>query len=111
MIERINTLKHDFKTEVQDFLGFWEKYVIHSGDDVFYGVVDTELVPHPDASKHLVLGARLVWTFSSAYRIFKKDLYKCLSKRLYDFLSPISSMKNMGSFLGIKCRRYSIGYQ
>ena len=84
MIERINTLKHDFKTEVQDFLGFWEKYVIHSGDDVFYGVVDTELVPHPDASKHLVLGARLVWTFSSAYRIFKKI---CISVYQNDFMT------------------------
>lgn len=99
MIERINTLKHDFKTEVQDFLGFWEKYVIHSGDDVFYGVVDTELVPHPDASKHLVLGARLVWTFSSAYRIFKKDLYKCLSKRLYDFfISHFIDEEHGGAF-------------
>ncbi|HZJ58218.1 MAG TPA: AGE family epimerase/isomerase [Clostridia bacterium] len=103
MITKVNALKRDFESEVQDFLGFWEKYVIHFGEDVFYGIVDSNLVAHPNASKHLVLGARLVWTFSSAYRIFKKDSYKELSKRLYDFfVAHFIDKEHGGAFWELK---------
>ena len=70
---RLLELKEEMETEAQNLLGFWEKYAFSDDDNiVFHGAVDANLTPDLQANKHIVLTARLVWTFSYAYRLLVK---------------------------------------
>ena len=65
---------------------FWQKYTVDEENGGFYGAVDVDLKIHKDSPKALVLNARLLWTFASAYRIFKKPEYKELADRAFEYL-------------------------
>ncbi len=67
-----------------NILPFWAKY---SPDPAggFYGVLNHDGSPQPDAEKGGVLNARLLWTFSAAYRVFGDQSYKELANRARDY--------------------------
>ena len=82
---------------VQDLTGnilpFWAK---HSPDPIggFYGTLIFDGTPREGAMKGGILNARLLWTYSSAYRILKDEQYLTLANRaqqyfLDHFLDPI----------------------
>lgn len=73
------------KAEARSILAFWEKYA-PDPQDGFYGVVDAELKPHADARKHIVLNARLIWTFAAAYCVLGEQSYKEMAQRAYDYV-------------------------
>jgi len=47
----------------------------------FYGYLDYAWTPKEDASKGGILNARLVWTFSAAYRVLGDEQYLTLANR------------------------------
>ena len=56
-------------------------------------------VIHKDASKGLVLNARLLWTFAGAYRIFGDEKYKELADRAFNYIvERFWDHKNGGGF-------------
>jgi len=75
----------DMKTEAQSILAFWEKYAPDPNGG-FYGLVDADFKPHPDAKKHIVLNARLIWTFAAAYKVLEKTSYMEMAKRARDYV-------------------------
>lgn len=82
--EELQRFKDIMEAEAQSILDFWIRYAVDPRSG-FYGTVDADLKPHDDAKKHLVLNARLVWTFSSAYRVLGKQAYKDMAERAYDY--------------------------
>ena len=96
--EESKHLKIAMEAEAQSILSFWERYAVdpHGG---FYGVVDSHLEPHADAKKHLVLNTRLIWTFSAAYRVLKKQSYKEMAQRAYNyFISHFTDSQYGGAY-------------
>lgn len=80
-----NLVAADLRKEVvQDLTGnilpFWVKYAVDPAGG-FYGMLANDGTPHPDAVKGAVLNARLLWTFSSAYRLLGDKSYKVLADR------------------------------
>lgn len=73
------------KELLEDILPFWMEHDVDEENGGFYGVVDRQGNPVAGGPKCLVLNARLVWTFASAYRIFKEEKYLVLAKRAYDY--------------------------
>lgn len=74
-------LKNEVEREVKEnILAFWLK---NAPDPYggFYGEISREGKGNHDASKGAVLGARILWTFSSAYRIYGYSEYKALADR------------------------------
>jgi len=64
----------------ENILPFWaSKSPDPSGG--FYGTLNFDGTPQADAMKGGILNARLVWTFSSAYRILKDEQYLTLANR------------------------------
>lgn len=57
-----------------------------SANGGFYGRIDGNGFVHKDADKGCVLNARILWTFSSAYRILKKPEYLRTAERSKDYL-------------------------
>jgi mannobiose 2-epimerase len=80
-------LKVEVKEElVNNILPFWMTKMIDSGDGGFYGRIDGSGRVFNDADKGCVLNARILWTFSSAFRILKNPEYLKTAERSKDYL-------------------------
>jgi mannobiose 2-epimerase len=74
-------LKQEIEQDLtENILSFW---ATHSPDPSggFYGMLIFDGTPAENAEKGGILNARLVWTFSSAYRMLKDEKYKVLADR------------------------------
>lgn len=67
-----------------NILPFWIKYS-PDPDGGFYGVLNFNGTPQADEEKGGVLNARLLWTFSAAYRVLGDESYKELANRSRDY--------------------------
>lgn len=73
---KLETLKAEVKEElVSNILPFWMSKMIDSKNGGFFGRIDGSGHIYDDADKGCVLNARILWTFSSAYRILKNPDY------------------------------------
>lgn len=86
MDERIETLASAAERELrEDILPFWAGLVDNEKGG-FYGEVSNDLKINKEASKGLVLNARILWAFSAAFGAWRDPLYKQLADRAYDYL-------------------------
>jgi cellobiose epimerase len=73
---RLTKLKSEAKAELMNnILPFWMNRMIDSIDGGFYGRIDGNGHIQEDADKGCVLNARILWTFSSAYRVLGSPEY------------------------------------
>lgn len=63
-----------------NILSFWQKFAPDPSGG-FYGQLLYDGQPCPEAPKGGVLNARILWTFSAAYRLFKNPAYKEMADR------------------------------
>jgi mannobiose 2-epimerase len=68
------------KKEMQDvvennILHFWMNKMVDREHGGFYGRMDGKEVLHPEAEKGAILNARILWSFSAAYRVLRKPEY------------------------------------
>ena len=74
-------LRKELKAElIDDILPFWMERMQDSRGG-FYGRIDNNNVVHPESPKGAVLNARILWTFSSAWRLLKKPEYLLMAQR------------------------------
>ena len=74
-------LKQEIVQDLTDnILPFWAKYAPDPAGG-FYGTLNFDGKPRADAMKGGILNARLVWTFSTAYRLLKEEQYLTLANR------------------------------
>jgi cellobiose epimerase len=86
-ISKLEKLKSEVKKELVDnILPFWSGSMIDSPNGGFYGRIDGSGRIYDDADKGCVLNARILWTFSSAFRILKNDEYLKTAVRAKDYL-------------------------
>ncbi|MDR3132752.1 MAG: AGE family epimerase/isomerase [Prevotellaceae bacterium] len=77
-----------FQDELENnILSFWLNRMQDDEQGGFYGRIDGEGALHPQANKGAVLNARILWTFSAAYRLLKKPEYKAAAQRAFDYLT------------------------
>lgn len=58
-----------------NILRFWQDKMVDREHGGFYGRIDAQEVLHKDAEKGAILNARILWTFSAAYRVLRKPEY------------------------------------
>lgn len=79
--------KKQLQQELQDnILKFWIDNTIDSENGGFIGEIDSGLQVNGKADKSLVLNARILWTFSSAYRLYPVPKYLEIAERAYAYL-------------------------
>lgn len=84
----MNNLRQRVETELRsDILPFWLKYTIDPEHGGFRGQVSNNLIVNPIAPKGLILNARILWTLSRAFSVYRDDLYLQTARRAYDYLS------------------------
>ena len=113
------------RSEMQDvlennILHFWKTKMVDRENGGFYGRIDGHGTLHPEAEKGAILNARILWTFSSAYRILGKPEYLDMATRAKDyiiehFIDPeyggvYWSVDYKGNPLDTKKQFYAIGF-
>ena len=58
-----------------NILHFWQTKMVDHENGGFYGRIDNQGVLHPEAEKGAILNARILWTFSAAYRVLGLEEY------------------------------------
>jgi len=79
------------KAEMQDvlennILRFWLDNMQDQLNGGFYGRMDGHLQLHPEAEKGAILNARILWSFSAAYRVLKKEEYLAAATRAKEYI-------------------------
>ena len=69
-----------------NILPFWSGKMIDNENGGFYGRIDGNDKLHPDAYKGGILNARILWTYSSAYRVLHDSAYLIAAKRARDYI-------------------------
>ncbi|MCX6327313.1 MAG: AGE family epimerase/isomerase [Bacteroidia bacterium] len=97
---KLNTLKTEVESELcLNILPFWMSKMIDSENGGFVGRIDGTGQVYPGADKGCVLNARILWTFSSAYRVLKNPDYLKTAERSKDYLLKyFFDKKNGGVF-------------
>lgn len=79
-------LKSEFSKELILLLEFWSTKCIDETYGGFIGTMDHFGKIDPKATKSSILNARILWTFSAAYRTTGIASYKLMATRAYDYI-------------------------
>lgn len=76
MSNKITTLRTEVEHELTTgILPFWMEKMTDNVQGGFYGRIDGDDKLHADEPKGAILNARILWTFSAAYRLLRKPEY------------------------------------
>ena len=70
----------------ENILKFWMDNMIDHQHGGFYGRISGDGMLHPTACKGAILNARILWTFSAAYRVLRKRDYLQVAERAKQYL-------------------------
>ena len=113
------------RAEMQDvlennILRFWLDKMQDKENGGFYGRMDGHMQLHPDAEKGAILNARILWSFSAAYRVLGKQAYLDAATRAKDYIldhfidkeygGVYWSLDYKGNPLDTKKQFYAIGF-
>ncbi|MEL5892438.1 AGE family epimerase/isomerase [Bacteroides sp. GD17] len=117
----VKTLKQEVQEElVANILPYWINKMTDEVNGGFYGRITGKEKLMPEAEKGAILNARILWTFSSAYRLLKKEEYLATATRakryiidhFYDdeFGGIYWSLDYQGRPLDTKKQIYALGF-
>jgi mannobiose 2-epimerase len=87
----------------QNILPFWSDRMVDSHNGGFFGRIDSNNRVFPDEDKGGILNARILWTYSSAYRILKDTACLRLATRSKDYiLSHFIDREYGGAYRSVK---------
>ncbi|KAA6306822.1 Cellobiose 2-epimerase, partial [termite gut metagenome] len=82
MDKTISKLKEELRSLLMDnILPYWIKNMPDDVNGGFYGRITGNEELKPEADKGAILNARILWTFSSAYRLLKNETYLHIATR------------------------------
>ena len=121
MDERVKTMKREMQDVLQNnILRFWLDKMVDHENGGFYGRIDGHGGLHPDAEKGAVLNARILWSFSAAYRVLGDEEYLKAATRAKDYIidhfidkeygGVYWSLDSKGQPLDTKKQFYAIGF-
>lgn len=94
----LSVFKSELEKELSSILSWWIENAIDIEKGGFYGKIDNDHVVVEGAAKGLVLNARILYTFSSAYALNKDKAYLATANRAYDYLITYFNDELYGGF-------------
>jgi mannobiose 2-epimerase len=77
-----------FETELRgNILPFWMNQTPDRENGGFYGAITNDLQVDNAIERSAVVYARIMWTFSTAYRVYCEDRYLDVARRAYNYLT------------------------
>ena len=88
-----------------NILSFWMEKMPDYTNGGFYGRMDGYGNLHPEADKGAILNARILWTFSAAYRVLKNEIYLMMATRAKDyFINHFIDKEYGGVYWSVDCK-------
>jgi mannobiose 2-epimerase len=85
--QKLNQLKNEVSDNLtKNILTYWSSRMVDNVNGGFYGRIDGNDKVYPEAEKGGILNARILWTYSSAYRVLGDTSYLHLAKRAKDYI-------------------------
>ncbi len=120
-MNEVQTMKQEMQDVLQNnILRFWLDKMQDQEHGGFYGRIDGTGILHPEAEKGAILNARILWSFSAAYRVLGNQEYLEAATRAKDyiiehFIDPeyggvYWSVDYQGNPLDTKKQFYAIGF-
>ena len=120
-MNEVHTMKQEMQDVLQNnILRFWLDKMQDQEHGGFYGRIDGTGILHPEAEKGAILNARILWSFSAAYRVLGNQEYLEAATRAKDyiiehFIDPeyggvYWSVDYQGNPLDTKKQFYAIGF-
>ena len=120
-MNEVQTMKQEMQDVLQNnILRFWLDKMQDQEHGGFYGRIDGTGILHPEAEKGAILNARILWSFSAAYRVLGNLEYLEAATRAKDyiiehFIDPeyggvYWSVDYQGNPLDTKKQFYAIGF-
>lgn len=121
MNKQLTDMRHEMLDVLENnILLFWQERMVDTVNGGFYGRMTGNDVLVPEAEKGAVLNARILWTFSAAYRLLKKPAYLEMATRakcaiIDTFYDPeyggvYWSVNYLGRPLDTKKQIYALGF-
>jgi mannobiose 2-epimerase len=83
----VQDLRQKVEAELlSNILPFWLKHSIDDEHGGFRGQIANDLTVDPHAPKGLILNARILWTFSRAFRAYRDPVYLATARRAFDYI-------------------------
>src|SRR5690625_7545046 len=83
----VGHLAGECQAELHAIADWWLTHAVDYEQGGFYGEVDIDNRPVPDAPKSVVLNARSLWFSSEAARLCNEPRYGAAATRSYEYLS------------------------
>lgn len=121
MNEQLQLMKQEMQDVVENnILHFWLDKMLDHEHGGFYGRIDGNNQLHPEAEKGAIINARILWSFSAAYRVLGNPAYLEAATRaknyfIKHFIDPeyggvYWSVDYLGNPLDTKKQFYAIGF-
>lgn len=96
MDTRLTTYRKEVRDELYRILHYWQQHTVDEKNGGFLGALNNDNEVLPDSPKGGVLNARILWTFSAAYRYDRQHEWLQLADRAYDYLKTCFRDKEYG---------------
>ena len=88
-----------------NILRFWSERMVDHENGGFYGRIDGHEVLHPEAEKGAILNARILWSFSAAYRVLRRPEYLEMAAYAKEyFLEHFIDQEYGGVYWSLDCK-------
>ncbi|HLL96812.1 MAG TPA: AGE family epimerase/isomerase [Spirosoma sp.] len=79
----LNQFRAELRQEHKDILAYWQRYAPDPKNGGFYGRVDYQNRPDPNADKGIVLNSRILWTFSAGLHHTQHEDYRATADQAF----------------------------
>jgi len=102
--QKLEQLKKEVTDDLTgNILPYWSAKMVDNLNGGFYGRIDGNDKVYPEAEKGGILNARILWTYSSAYRVLGDTSYLHLAKRAKDYiLAHFIDSQHGGAYVSLK---------
>jgi cellobiose epimerase len=102
--QKLEQLKKEVSEDLtKNILPYWSLRMVDYVNGGFYGRIDGNDKVYPEVEKGGILNARILWTFSSAYRVLGDTSYLRLANRAKDYiLAHFIDSQYGGTYMSLK---------
>ena len=86
LVNQLVAYRQEMETELERILAFWSEQTLDHRYGGFVGQIDHSGQVNPEAPKGSILNARILWTFSAAFRQTGRETYLEIATRAFDYL-------------------------
>jgi len=96
MQSKVENISKSLAVELQNILNYWANNSIDEVNDGFIGERNHLNEEVENASKGIILNSRILWSFSAASNHLKKENYKSICERSFDYLDTFFKDEKYG---------------